>query len=354
MISRYHRQEILPQIGTAGQKRISDARVLLIGCGALGTVMAEHLVRAGVGYLRIVDRDIVELTNLQRQTLFTEMDARNGTPKAIAAAERLKQINSEIQIEPMAIDVDSGNIETLVKFSTAQQTTNNYQLATNIPQVILDGTDNIETRYLINDVAVKHNIPWVYAAAVGTEGRVMGIAPGTTPCLRCIFPNSPAAAELPTCDTAGVLAPATSLIASLAITEAFKILLGHPPKHLISADIWTPRFSQVDITNQRDLNCACCGKHQFEFLSRPSSADGARLCGRNAVQIRGNGPTNLESLASRLSNFAQIHHTPHMLRVTLNDPPNITLSIFPDGRTIITGTSDPARARSLAARFLGA
>jgi molybdopterin-synthase adenylyltransferase len=342
MSSRYHRQEILPQIGIQGQRRISDARVLLIGCGALGTVMAEMLARAGIGHLRIMDRDIVELTNLQRQTLFTESDARNGLPKAIAAAERLGLINSEIVIEPMAVDVDSGNVESLLTFPNSQ-----------LSDLILDGTDNVETRYLINDVAVMRNIPWVYAAAVGTEGRVMGVMPGVTPCLRCMFPTPPAGAELATCDTSGVLAAATSTIASLAVVEGFKLLLGERPSYLLSADVWSGRFAQVD-TSQRDEQCVCCGKRKFEFLDRPAAGDGAKLCGRNAVQIRGGGAVDLQAIGLRWAQLAEIQQTPHMVRATLRDPAGMVLSVFPDGRVIVTGTSDVGRARSLAARFLGA
>jgi molybdopterin/thiamine biosynthesis adenylyltransferase len=342
MVSRYQRQELLPVIGVAGQERIRAARIVLIGCGALGTVMAEMLARAGIGHLRIIDRDIVELTNLQRQTLFTESDARNGVPKAIAAAERLRQINSEIAIEPLAVDVDAGNIESLLSFPNSP-----------LPDLILDGTDNVETRYLINDMAVKQNTPWVYAAAVGTEGRVMGVMPSVTPCLRCMFPTPPAGAELATCDTSGVLAAATSVIASLAVVEGFKLLLGARPSYLLSADVWTGRLAQIDI-RQRDEQCVCCGKRIFEFLNRPAAGDGAKLCGRNAVQIRGGRAVDLQAVALRCAALAEIRETPHMVRATLRDPAGVVLSVFPDGRVIVTGTSDVGRARSLAARFLGA
>src|SRR5687768_16964400 len=198
-MSRYHRQTLLPQIGEAGQEMLRDARVLLVGCGALGTVSAEQLVRGGVGHLRLCDRDIVELTNLQRQTLFTEADAASGTPKAVAAAERLARINSTVWIEPHVTDVHSGNIESL---------------AADV-RLIVDGTDNVETRYLVNDVAVKLGLPWVYGACVGMGGRVMGVVPGVTPCLRCVFPDPPGPGEIETCDTAGVFAPAAAIVASL-------------------------------------------------------------------------------------------------------------------------------------------
>lgn len=341
MISRYQRQELLPEIGSAGQARIGSAGVLIVGCGALGTVMAEHLVRAGVGRLRLVDRDIVELTNLQRQTLFTEADARDGRPKAIAAAERLKLINSEIKIEAHAIDLDAGNIGNMIDFAVGGK-----------PDLILDGTDNVETRYLINDLAIQHAIPWVYAAVIGMEGRVMGIKPGVTPCLRCIFEQPPNANDLPTCDTAGVLAPASSIIASLAVVEAFKLLLDKLPARLISANVWTGEFRKLDISQSRNAQCPCCGRKNFEFLERRSKSE-IRLCGRNAVQIRGEKPADFSSVEKRLAKVAVVQATPYMVRAQLHDPLGITLSIFPDGRVIVAGTSDAARARSLVSRFCG-
>ena len=211
-MNRYHRQILIAQIGERGQQILGSSRVLLIGCGALGTVTAEQLVRAGVGHLRLCDRDVVELTNLQRQTLFSERDASDGTPKALAAASRLSAINSQVTIDAQVTDVHSQNIERLIE---------------NI-DVIVDGTDNVETRYLLNDAAVKHSIPWVYGACVGTTGRALGIIPGKTPCLRCLFPQPPAPSELPTCDTAGVLASSAAIAGSLQVTEVLKILVRDP------------------------------------------------------------------------------------------------------------------------------
>lgn len=343
MPSRYHRQEILPQIGAEGQQKIAAAPVILIGCGALGAVMAEMLVRAGIGRLRVVDRDIVEMTNLQRQTLFTESDAREGMPKAIAAAERLKEINSEIVIEPVVVDVDSANIEDLLRFPNSQ-----------LPCLILDGTDNVETRYLINDVAVKHGIPWVYAAAVGVEGRVMGILPGKMACLRCVFPNPPVGSELATCETAGVLAAASGVVASLAVAEGMKLLLGEQLAGLISVDVWAGRFGKLAATENRDPHCICCAKKDFEFLRKMAGNDGAKLCGRNAVQIRGSGAVDLAEISRKLERSADVKLTPYMLRADLRDPAGMTLSVFPDGRAIVAGTADIGRARGLVARFIGA
>ncbi len=211
---RYHRQQLLPRMGAEGQSKLAASRILLIGCGALGTVIAEQLVRAGIGFLRICDRDLVELTNLQRQVLFDERDARDELPKAIAAARRLHEVNSTVPIDARVVDVHRGNLEALIGEGTGRV------------HLILDGTDNVQTRYLVNDAAVKLGIPWVYGACVGTEGRVMGIVPDGTPCLRCIFNDPPLPGELATCDTAGVLASAASLVASLQAVTAMKILLG--------------------------------------------------------------------------------------------------------------------------------
>ncbi|HEY1683127.1 MAG TPA: ThiF family adenylyltransferase [Tepidisphaeraceae bacterium] len=361
MNSRYHRQEILPQIGVGGQQQIGSARVLVIGCGALGTVMAELLARAGVGHLRIVDRDIVEWTNLQRQVLFTENDAKNGLPKAVAAAERLREINSEIVIEPLVTDVDAGNVEPVLSLGSQSprmpirglSAADENSFAA-FPDLILDGTDNVETRYLINDAAVKHSIPWVYAAAVGMEGRVMGVIPGRTPCLRCVFPNPPAASELATCDTTGVLGVASAAIASLAVVEGLKLILGQTPSHLLAADVWAGRFSQIDLKENRVPDCLCCGERKFEFLERPATSDSAKLCGRNAVQVRGNDVVDLGMLAKRLTPDVVVQHTPYMLRAMLREPAGVILSVFPDGRVIVTGTTDIGRARSIVARFVGA
>jgi adenylyltransferase/sulfurtransferase len=336
---RYHRQSLLPQIGPPGQDRLRRARVLLVGCGALGTVIAEHLVRAGIGELRLVDRDIVELTNLQRQTLFTEADVTAGAPKAVAAAERLAQVNADVHLIPRPIDVDAGNIEALATGPSVD--------------LILDGTDNVETRYLINDVAIKHGIPWIYGAAVGTEGRVMGILPGKSPCLRCVFQDVPKPADLATCDTAGVLAPATATVASLQVVEAIKILLGHVPTTLLALDVWTQRFRTLDLADSRRADCPCCGQRQFEFLARASRLGSITLCGRNAVQVRGDHPLHLADVATRLMPVAELQQTRFMVRARLRDPQDVTLTVFPDGRTLVSGTSDLARARSLVSRFVG-
>lgn len=343
-MDRYHRQTLLPQIGEAGQRRLGASRVLLVGCGALGTVIADQLVRAGVGFLRLCDRDVVELTNLQRQVLFDEADAAAGLPKAVAAAERLARINSAVMIEPHVVDVHSGNIESLMEGF----------------HIVLDGTDNVETRYLVNDAAVKHAVPWVYGACVGTSGRVMGIMPGKaggSPCLRCLFPDPPGAGELPTCDTAGVLASAANVVASLQVAEALKILLGDPAAatELATVDLWPLRVRTISLTGARRVDCPTCGERRFEFLDVRPGAVATSLCGRNTVQVRPSrhGATvDLTSLAMHLGTAGLVQESPFFLRCTLRES-GLTLTLFPDGRGLVHGTSDPALARSVYARFVG-
>jgi adenylyltransferase/sulfurtransferase len=340
-MDRYHRQKLLPFIGTTGQEKLARSRVVLIGCGALGGVIAEQLARGGVGHLTVVDRDVVEWTNLQRQVLFDEADARDGVPKAAAAGRRLSALNSSVVINPVIADVHAGNIESLLGDGV---------------DLILDGTDNVETRYLVNDVAVKHSIPWVYGACVGTAGRVMTIRPGATPCLRCVFPNRPGTGELPTCDTAGVLGPAAGIVASLQAIAAIKILSGNVDavdRRLLTLDLWNNRWRPVD-TGDRRGDCLCCGQRDFEFLDRVVEASTAHLCGRNAVQVR---PTaariELPQLAAKLNSVGRVDRSPFLLRCHLAEESGIVLTVFADARTIVTGTTDIARARALVSRYVG-
>ena len=340
MYMRYHRQTLLPFIGNEGQSKLSAAHILLIGCGALGGVVAEQLVRAGVGQISLIDRDVVEWTNLQRQVLFDEENARAGSPKAVAAAARLAAINSNIQIKPQVADVHSGNIESFLP-----------------ADLIIDGTDNAETRYLLNDVAVKHKIPWIYGGCVGTDGRMMTIRPGVTPCLRCIYPQPPGVGELQTCDTAGVLGPAVAVIAGYQAAAAIKILSGHPEATdagLLTIDFWKNRSRTID-TGGRRGDCTCCGRRWFEFLDRPVESTAATLCGRNSVQVRPATATliDLKKLAALLTGFGEIESSPYLLRSHLRDPSGIVLTVFPDGRCIVQGTSDPVRARTLVSQFVG-
>lgn len=340
MTNRYHRQILLPQLGEEGQGHLSASRVSLIGCGALGTVIAEQLVRAGVGFLRICDRDVVELTNLQRQVLFDERDAAESAPKAIVAAQKLKLINSTVEIEPHIVDVHSGNIESLIVGAN----------------IVIDGTDNAETRYLLNDAAVKQNIPWVYGGCVGTSGQVMAILPGRTPCLRCVFPNPPAPGELPTCDTAGVLASASAIVASLQVVEAMKILMGDSSagSELTRVQLWPTRVTTVSTKDARNPECPTCVQRKFEFLSvRPESVAVA-LCGRNTVQIRPARPANLDLavVSSKLESVGEVQRQEYFLRCQFRGN-NLTLTLFSDARAMIHGTVDTALARSIYAKYVG-
>ena len=392
-MNRYHRQMLLPQIGPVGQAKLAAARVLLVGCGALGSHIAEQLVRAGVGFLRLVDRDIVELTNLQRQVLFDEKHAIAGWPKAAAAAERLGEINSQVRVEPRVIDLHAGNIESeilsdvILRYSDGSAQSELPHRSFGVPQddsrsgsnssfdhsslirhsdfvirhspqidLILDGTDNVATRYLLNDVAVKHGISWVYGACVGVEGRVMAIRPGHTPCLRCIFPTAPKPEELATCDTAGVLGPAAAIVASLQVVAALKLLTGNEsalPDELLTIDLWSNRFHGLSLKDARRSDCPCCGLGQFEFLSRPPDESAVTLCGRDAVQIRGEGSIQLSTLADRWRVIGTVEQTRFFVRCQLTDPADLRLTLFEDGRLIVQGTRDAARAKSLYARYVG-
>ncbi len=358
---------LLPEVGAAGQERLAAARVLIIGCGALGASSADQLARAGVGWLRIVDRDLVEETNLQRQVLFDEADARNGAPKAVAAAERLGHVNSSIRIEPVVADVHAGNIESLAGVELADVGPDSDGQRVDL---ILDGTDNVETRYLINDVAVKHGIPWVYGACVGVEGRVMVVKPGESPCLRCIFPDPPLPGELVTCDTAGVLAAAAMVVASLQVTEAIRLLVWgagsgasagdmRGDERLISVNLWKGRFHSSPLAGMKREMCPTCGVRAFEFLDRPIDGRSISLCGRDAVQVRPPGPAvrlDMAALARRLAGRGPVESTPFLLRCTVEGAAGqgpCRLTVFADGRAIIQGTRDPDRARSIYSRLVG-
>jgi adenylyltransferase/sulfurtransferase len=340
---RYSRQTLFSHIGRDGQQRLRDARVLLVGCGALGTVLANTLVRAGVGVLTLVDRDYVEFNNLQRQVLFDEADAAQGAPKAIAAAERLSKINSDVTVVPHVADAHSGNIESL-----AEDT-----------QLILDGTDNFETRYLINDVAVKHGIPWVYGACVGAEGMVMPIVPGRTPCLRCVFPDPPPPGSGPTCDTAGVLGPIVQIVASLQAMAALKVLIGQADGlegKLIQIDAWAGQFHEFDMQGAFDAGqCPCCKGRRYDFLSGGRTSRSVALCGRDAVQIRppSDSKLDLASVADRIRPTAK--STPSVNRYLLRfEVDHYQITLFADGRAIIKGATDVEEGRSVYAKYVGA
>lgn len=357
-LSRYHRQMLLPGMGEAQQQRLLDSHAMLIGCGALGCTIADLLVRAGVGRLSIIDRDVVETTNLQRQTLFDERDAREGLPKAEAAKRRLSAVNSGVVIEAIVDDFGPGNAEQMVRPHP-------------VPGVLVDGTDNFETRYLLNDVAVKHGIPYVYGGAVGTTGMSMTIvprigvdsgSPSGSACLRCLFPDPPAPGTSPTCDTAGILATASTIVAAAQATDVIKVLLGRfdlLSGTLLSFDLWANQRRRIDLANARRADCVCCGKREFEFLAGAGAGSTRVLCGRNSVQVSGGGGggdqhIDLAGLASRLSRHGDFVAGEYVLRGKLRDPAGIELTVFPDGRAIIGGTSDATTAKSLYARFIGA
>ncbi len=330
---RYSRQILFAGIGQQGQQQLLDARVAVAGCGALGSFQAGALARAGVGFLRIIDRDYVELSNLQRQWLFDESDVEQSLPKAVAAARKIATVNSDVRVEPVVADLTSANVEDLLADV----------------DLILDGTDNFETRYLINDFAVERKMPWMYGAAVGSYGIVMPVIPGETACLRCIYPDPPAGAQ-PTCETAGVLGPVTALIASLQVAGAIQILCGaRPAPKITTVEVWTGEIRQVAQPGPVN-DCPACGRREFPYLSGERRAP-VSLCGQNAVQIHERArPLELRDLAARLAPLGSVRSNEFALRFEM--PPYL-MTIFPDGRAIIKGTTDVGIARSLYARYIG-
>ena len=332
---RYSRQERFTALGVEGQKRINVGRVAIAGCGALGTFHAESLARAGVGTLRIIDRDFVELSNLHRQFLFSEADAVEATPKAVAAARRLAQINSTITVEPVVADLAPSNAEELFEGI----------------DLILDGTDNFETRYLINDWAVRSGTPWIYGAAVGSYGLVMPVIPGRTACLACVYPEPPAGPQ-PTCETEGVLGPLTAAVAALQCALALQILATGGltgTAWITTMDLWNGAIRQVKQPNP-DPACRVCASREFRHLDGMRRAP-ISLCGRNAVQIHDRArPINLADLAARLSTAGDVRANEFALRLTL---PAHEMTVFPDGRAIIKGTTDVGVARSMYSRYIG-
>lgn len=332
---RYSRQILFAPLGEAGQERLRTARVAVMGCGALGTFQAAALARAGIGFLRIIDRDYVEPSNLQRQWLFTEADAAEALPKAEAARRRLAEINSGVVVEAQVADLTAAVADELL----------------DDVDLVLDGTDNFETRYLINDFCVSTGKPWVYGAAVGSYGLTMPVRPGVTACLRCVYPQPPEGAQ-PTCETAGVLGTITSMIAGWQVSAAMKILCGVDEDlftGLTTMDVWSGKIRQVSPPG-RDPECVCCAQRRFEYLEgkrrRPIS-----MCGRNAVQIHEReGRVDLAELAVRLGALGMVRQNEFALRFF---PAPYELTIFADGRAIIKGTQDVALARSLYARYVG-
>lgn len=332
---RYSRQVLFKEIGAEGQKKLAQSSAVIVGCGATGSALASLLGRAGVGTVRILDRDYVEPSNLQRQSLFDEDDARESVPKAIAAARQIARFNSQIVVEPHVADLIPANVDSLLGGC----------------DLILDGTDNFETRYLINDYALKNSVAWIYAAAVGSYGVTMNILPGETACLACIFPESPRG-TVETCETSGILNSAVNVVASIAATEALKLLVGARSKirrTLLSWDVWTNERAELTAIRPRE-GCRACGSRDFVHLAgegRPHIT----LCGRNSVQIHERQrPVDFAELGPRLQPHGNVRHNEFVLKFW-REPYEMTL--FPDGRAIIKGTTDTAVARSLYARFVG-
>lgn len=332
---RYSRQILFRPIGAEGQKRLADSRVAMVGCGATGSALAALLARAGVGHLRIIDRDYVEPSNLQRQLLFDETDASESLPKAVAGARKINSFNTCVEVESRVADLTPGNVDDLLQEA----------------HLVLDGTDNFETRYLINDYAVSKGVPWIYAAAVASYGVTMTVLPGETACLACIFPDSPRG-TFETCDTAGILNSAAASVAAIEATEAIKLLVGDRStvrRTLLSFDLWHNDRAEISSAKPRP-DCRCCGQHDFIHLGgqgRPHIT----LCGRNSVQIHERQrPVNFEELQQRLSSHGAVRCNDFVLKFW-REPYEMTL--FPDGRAIIKGTTDTAIARSLYARFIG-
>ena len=332
---RYSRQILFAGLGEEGQAKLLASKATIVGCGALGTHQADALARAGVGRLLLIDRDYVEFSNLHRQCLYNESDAEEGLPKAVAAARRLAEVNSGIEITPAVADLTAANVAALLGDA----------------DVVLDGSDNFETRYLINDFCVSRGIPWVYGGAVGSLGTVMPVLPGVTACLKCLFPSPPPGGAA-TCETIGVLNTVPALVASIQVSEALKILAGKldaVSRRLTTVDVWTGVVRQVH-QPAADPHCRACGLRDFIHLNGSQRAP-ITLCGRNAVQIHEiSGPVDLEALSRRLMPLGEVRANQFALRFC--SPPYV-LTVFPDGRAIIKGTSDTGVARSLYARYIG-
>ncbi|GAB4385168.1 MAG: molybdopterin-synthase adenylyltransferase MoeB [Phycisphaerales bacterium] len=347
-LSRYHRQEILPGVGPGGQERLGRSTALIVGCGALGCTSADLLCRAGVGTLIIVDRDVVEQTNLQRQTLFSEQDARESLPKAEAARRRLRAINSDVAVHALVADFSPRNAERV--------------LQEHRPDIVLDGTDNYETRFLINDLAVKHSLPFVYAGVVGMSGMALAVLPGQTACLRCVFAEPPPPGSQPTCDTAGVFGPAVAIVAGYQSAEALKILLGahhRVLRSLLSFDLWEGRRTRIE--PKRDPMCRCCGQRTFDYLDSDAVGVVTSLCGQGAVQVAPPRQTTIElgQLHERLTGLGSFRRTEFLITGTLgeergDDGEPVGLTVFADGRAVVRGVHSPERARAIYARYVGA
>lgn len=338
MQGRYSRQELFAGIGPEGQRRIRSATVTVVGCGALGSALAETMARAGVGTLLVVDRDFVEPSNLQRQSLFDEEDAASGLPKAVAAERKLRRINSDVRVEGIVTDLVPDNAARLLRGA----------------QVVLDGTDNFEARFLVNDVCVREGIPWVYGACVGSYGLALAVRPRVTPCLRCLLEHMPAPGSGPTCDTAGVIAPIVQVVAGIQGAEALKLLAGREAALLpgvVTVDLWQSQFDVMDLRGRAPW-CPACVEGRFEYAEGGRAAT-AVLCGRDAVQVRAPLGTqvDLPALAERLRPLGEVRRNEYLVRFSADGHEVV---VFADGRAIVKGVTDTAQARALYARYVGA
>ncbi|MAE65118.1 MAG: thiamine biosynthesis protein ThiF [Phycisphaeraceae bacterium] len=358
-LDRYHRQMLLPRIGAQGQQKLLDATALIVGCGALGSVIASTLARAGVGHLRIADRDFVEITNLQRQVLFDESDVEQALPKAEAARMQIARVNRQVEVTAIVDDVNASNVEKLAEGC----------------DVILDGLDNFETRFLLNDVAVKRSVPYIYGGAVATLGMTFDVLPRTpggdspweradraSPCMRCVFDAAPPPGEMATCDTAGVLGPVVSVIANLQACEAMKVLVDDwqaVNRDLVHVDLWDNSIHRMGLETARQrTDCPCCRARTFDHLEGAAGGGSTVLCGREAVQVlpptRSTSALDLERMAERLRAHADVRTNRFMLRARFTgEQVGVELTLFPDGRAIVKGTTDPATARSVYSKYVG-
>lgn len=338
--SRYSRQLILKEIGREGQRRLEESRVAVIGLGALGSVSSNLLARGGVGHISLVDRDYLEIENLQRQVLFDENDLAGNLPKAVAAKARLEKINSEIKIEAVVGDLSADTIEEFLGGV----------------DLVIDGTDNFETRFLINDYCLTRKIPWIYGGALRTEGMSYVILPGEGPCLRCLFGEAPSPADIQTCEQVGILSPVAHVIASFQAIEAIKIMAGHQDaveRNLWKMDLWSREFKSISVDHLRNMPCSGCLGEEFPYLQKNAGTRTVALCGRNAVQVLtpAGRKLDLPGLAAKLQGQGEIHFNDYLLRCRAK-PYEIT--VFSNGRAIIKGTEDPAQAKSLYAKYIGA
>ncbi len=338
-LERYSRQILFPGIGKEGQQRLARSHAVIIGCGALGAMGAEMLARAGVGRLRLIDRDFIEESNLHRQIMFEERDVADRLPKAIAAAARVNRINSEIRVEAVVKDVNYSNVEELI----------------HDVDIVLDGADNFEARFLINDAAVKLDKPWVYGAAVSSYGAQMTIRPRVTACLRCVFPEMPAPGTSPTCDTAGIILPIIATVASYQVVESLKILTGQFEKlhgSLLQFDLWRNTSARIKL-RERAEDCPACQQNNYDFLSARGGQLVTTLCGRNAVQISPPSPIQIDftKLAEQMRDSGEVSYNRYLLKFRSGAH---EITVFPDARCIIKGTDDPNVARSIYSRYIGA